>query len=43
MGKVLRLFNPELQKRLNKDGIERFLDSLGEERLRQKKTQMENL
>jgi len=40
---IVQFLNPELQKRLNEDGIERFLDSLGEERLRQKKTRMENL
>ena len=40
---IVQFLNPELQKRLNKDGIEKFLDSLGEERLRQKKTRMENL
>jgi len=40
---IIQFLNPYLQKRLNEDGIERFLDSLGEERLRQKKTRMENL
>lgn len=40
---INQFLNPELQERLNKDGIGRFLDSLGEERLRQKKTRMENL
>ena len=40
---ITQFLNPHLQKRLNKDGIEKFLDSLGEERLKQKKTRMENL
>jgi len=40
---ITQFLNPELQKRLNEDGIERFLDSLGNERLKQKKTRMENL
>jgi len=31
---IVQFLNPELQKRLNEDGIERFLDSLGEERLK---------
>ncbi len=35
---ITQFLNPELQKRLNKDGIRRFLDSLDEERLKQKKT-----
>ena len=43
MSKVPYLFNPDLQKKLNEDGFEKFLDSLGEERLKQKKTRMENL
>ncbi|MCD6318321.1 DUF2851 family protein [Candidatus Aerophobetes bacterium] len=43
MSKVPYLFNSDLQKKLNEDGFEKFLDSLGEERLRQKKTRMENL
>jgi len=38
-----QFLNPDLQKRLKKDGIEKFLDFLGEERLKQKKTRMENL
>jgi len=40
---ITQFLNPELQKRLNKDGIEKFLDSLGDERLKQKKARMENL
>ena len=40
---ITQFLNPCLQKRLNKDGIEKFLASLGEERLKQKKTRMENL
>jgi len=40
---ITQFLNPYLQKRLKKDGIEKFLDSLGDERLRQKKTRMENL
>jgi len=40
---ITQFLNPYLQKRLNKDGNEKFLDSLGKERLKQKKTRMENL
>jgi len=40
---ITQFLNPYLQKRLKKDGIEKFLDSLGDERLKQKKTRMENL
>ena len=40
---ITQFLNSDLQKKLNEDGIGRFLDSLGEERLRQKKTRMENL
>ncbi len=43
MSKVPYLFNPDLQKKLNENGIEKFLDSLGDERLKQKKIRMENL
>ncbi|MCD6471794.1 DUF2851 family protein [Candidatus Aerophobetes bacterium] len=37
------LLSRDLQEKLDIQGIEKFLDSLGEERLKQKKTRMENL
>jgi len=40
---TVQFLNPDLQKKLNEDGFEKFLDSLGEERLKQKKVRMENL
>lgn len=41
--KIENLLQPDLQERLQTEGIEKFLNSLGEERLKQKKTRMENL
>ncbi len=40
---IKNLLNTTLQERLEAQGIEKFLDSLGKERLKQKKTRMENL
>jgi len=40
---VENLLNKDLREKLEAQGIEKFLDSLGEERLKQKKTRMENL
>lgn len=37
------LISKDLREKLDIQGIEKFLDSLGDERLRQKKTRMENL
>lgn len=41
--KIENLLQPDLQKRLQTEGIGKFLDLLGDERLKQKKTRMENL
>jgi len=41
--KIENLLQPDLQERLQTEGIEKFLDFLGDERLKQKKTRMENL
>jgi hypothetical protein len=40
---IEHLLQPELQERLKAEGIEKFLDFLGDERLRQKKARMANL
>jgi len=40
---VENLLNKDLREKLKAQGIKKFLDSLGEERLEQKKTRMENL
>jgi hypothetical protein len=40
---IVQFLNPDLQKEFKKDDFEKFLDSLGDERLKQKKTRMENL
>lgn len=41
--KIQKLLNPDLQEKLKLEGIEKFLDFLGEEKLKQKKTRMRNL
>jgi len=41
--KIENLLQPDLQARLQTEGIEKFLDLLGDERFKQKKTRMENL
>jgi len=41
--KIENLLQPDLQERLQTEGIEKFLDFLGDERLKQKKARMENL
>jgi len=40
---IENLLNKDLREKFDVQGIEKFLDSLGEERLKQKKTRMENL
>ena len=41
--RIKSVLDTTLQERLEAQGIEKFLDSLGEEKLKQKKTRMENL
>jgi len=41
--KIENLLQPDLQERLQTEGIEKFLDFLGDERLKQKKARIENL
>jgi len=41
--RIKSVLDTTLRERLEAQGIEKFLDSLGEERLKQKKTRMENL
>jgi len=40
---IVQFLNPDLQKKLNENGLEKFLNFLGKERLKQKKIRMENL